>query len=40
MDALDDVAAADHVLVRGDGGIDDQVGAIADALDRGPLTAG
>jgi predicted kinase len=34
MDALDEVAPADHVVVRGDGAIDAQVDAVADALDR------
>jgi predicted kinase len=34
MDALDEVAPSDHVVVRGDGAIDAQVDAVADALDR------
>jgi uncharacterized protein len=38
MDPLDEVPAQDHVLVRGDGDIEVQVRAVADALDRPLLT--
>lgn len=34
MDPLDEVAPADHIVVRGDGDVTAQVEAVADALDR------